>query len=82
MKHRLYGILGLLLLIPLVLLAGYATESSYQGSETRYYSARGYYRAYEPEYSSPGEVPPYYYGDNPGYEHWFSAPYWMPDVGP
>lgn len=75
MRTRFWGILGLLLLVSVVFLVGCATESSYQGSETRYY------RAYEPEYSSPGEVPPYYYDNNPEYEHWFTAPEWTPDVG-
>lgn len=67
-KNRLGGILGLLLLVPLLLLAGCATGSSYQVPET--------------EYPSTSLVPPSYYDYNPQYEQWFTGPEWMPDVGP
>jgi hypothetical protein len=78
------GMMMLLLLGAAILLAGCAAGPSYEGFEARYYRppGPGYYRGYEPEYSSPGEIPPYYYHDNPTYEHWFSAPYWTPDIGP
>jgi hypothetical protein len=71
-------------MVMLAFLAGCAAGPSYPASESRYYRAYepGYYRGYEPQYSSPGEVPPYYYDNNPAYEHWFTAPQWMPDVGP
>jgi hypothetical protein len=68
MRTRFKGILSLLLLVPLVLLAGCAAERSYQG--------------HEPEYSSTSEIPPSWYNYNPQYEQWFSAPYWMPEIGP
>jgi hypothetical protein len=68
MNHRFWTILGLLLLVPVLLLAGCATESSYQAPET--------------EYPSTSQVPPNYYHYNPQYEQWFTAPYWMPDIGP
>jgi hypothetical protein len=67
MRNRLGGILGLLLLVPLVLLAG---------------CAAGSYQAPESEYSSTSDVPPSYYNYNPQYQQWFSAPYWAPDIGP
>lgn len=68
MKNRFWAILGLLLLVPVLLLAGCATEQRYQGPQT--------------EYPSTSPVPPSYYDYNPQYEQWFSAPYWMPEIGP
>jgi hypothetical protein len=73
MRTRFWGILGLLFLLMLVPLAGCATGPGYQGSEA------GYYRAPESEYPA---VPPSYYDYNPQYEHWFTAPEWMPEIGP
>jgi hypothetical protein len=52
MRNPFWGILGLFLLAPLVLLAGCAAEGGYQRPEAGYYRAPeyGYYRGYEPEY--------------------------------
>jgi hypothetical protein len=75
MRNRFWPILGLLLLVSGLFLAGCATEGGYQGYE------RAYYRTPETEYPGPGPVPPSFYRDNPQYEHWFRAPEWMPDVG-
>jgi hypothetical protein len=68
MRNRFGGILGLLLLVPLVLLAGCAAGSSYQAPES--------------EYPSTSDVSPSYYNYNPQYQQWFTAPYWAPDIGP
>jgi hypothetical protein len=73
MRTGFWGISGFLLLGAVILLAGCATGPGYQGSEA------GYYRASESGYPA---VPPSYYDYNPQYEHWFSAPEWMPEVGP
>ena len=73
MRSRFGGLWGPLLLLMLVPLAGCATGPAYQGSEV------GYYRASESGYSA---VPPSYYDYSPQYEHWFTAPEWMPEIGP
>jgi hypothetical protein len=51
MRNPFWGILGLFLLAPLVLLAGCAAGGGYQRSEAGYYRAPEYryYRGYEPE---------------------------------
>lgn len=54
MRNAFWGILGLFLLAPLVLLAGCAASGGYQGSESGYYQAPTpvYYRVYEHENST------------------------------
>jgi hypothetical protein len=68
MENRFWTTLGLLILLSVVFLAGCATGTSYQSPET--------------EYSSTSSVPSSYYNYNPQYQHWFTAPEWMPEVGP
>ena len=31
--------------------------------------------------SSISDVPPSFYGSDPALSHWYTAPYWNPDVG-
>ena len=61
-------LLGFFLLAVLVLLAGCATEPSYQAPEQ------------ESEFGYP-YVPPSYYNYNPQLEYWYTPPYWMPEIG-
>jgi hypothetical protein len=56
--------LGLLLLLPVLLLAG--CTPAYQGTPS--------------EETYPGTISPSWYGDNPQMEQWYTAPYWRPDA--
>jgi hypothetical protein len=71
MKNRFWIIFGVLLLVPVLILAGCATEPGYQAPKPEYQTEFGY-----------PYVPPSYYDYNPQYEHWFTPPYWMPEIGP
>jgi len=64
MMRRWRRISGLLLLGPVVLLAGCAATGTYEG----------------PSYSQPylNTVPPSFYGNDPTMRHWYTAPYFMP----
>jgi hypothetical protein len=55
-------------LLLLVFLAGCAAPAGYRSTE------------YEGSYYS--DVPSSFYGGDPQLRDWYSAPYWMPDVGP
>lgn len=64
MMRRWRRISGLLLLVPVLLLAGCAATGTYQG----------------PPYSNPSlnMVPPSFYGNDPTMSYWYTAPYFMP----
>jgi hypothetical protein len=66
MTPRWWRWLGLLVLVPVVLVAGCASEGGYQGAT---YNE-----------SSLNNIPPSWYGDNPQLEQWYSPPYWMPEA--
>jgi hypothetical protein len=68
MARRCWGVLGLLLVVPVALLAGCAPERAYRGAAA--------------DESSISDVPPSFYGNDPALRHWFTAPYWMPDASP
>jgi hypothetical protein len=68
MKTSFCWHLGLgLLLVALLLPAGCASSGA--GSQ-----------GYEYEESSPGAVPPSYYGGSSTLEYWFTPPYWQPEA--
>ena len=64
MTKRCLGVLGLLLLVPVVLLAGCAAGGAYRGAGSA------------DAYISP--VPPALYGTDPTLREWYTAPYFMP----
>ena len=64
MTKRCWGVLGLLLLAPVVLLAGCAAGGTYRGAESA------------DAYISP--VPPALRGTDPALRQWYTAPYFMP----
>ena len=63
MTKRCWGVLGLLLLAPVVLLAGCA-PGAYRGA------------ASADAYISP--LPPAFQGTDPALRQWYTAPYFMP----
>jgi hypothetical protein len=65
-RLRRWWIIGGLVLLAPAMAAGCTAPGAYQGSP-----AAG-------SYSS--DIPPSWYGGNPQYRQWYTAPYWMPDV--
>jgi hypothetical protein len=63
MTRRCWGVLGLWLLVPVVLLAGCA-PGAYRGAEST------------DAYISP--VPPAFHGIDPALRQWYTAPYFNP----
>jgi hypothetical protein len=64
MTRRYWGILGLLLLVPVALLAGCAAGKTYRGAES--------------DFSYIYTVPPSFYGNDPALRQWYTAPYFIP----
>jgi hypothetical protein len=63
MTRRWKGVAGLLLLVPVVLLAGCAAGGAYQGAATG---------------ASSNDVPPAFRNVDPALRHWYEAPYFNP----
>jgi hypothetical protein len=68
MSRRWRLVMGLLLLVPVALLAGCAGAGNGRGDVV-----------YQPYIT---DVPPSFYGNDPALRHWYTAPYWMPDASP
>jgi hypothetical protein len=68
MTTRWWRVLGLLLLVPVVLVAGCAPEGAYRGAT----SSESYI----------SNVPPSFYGNDPTLSQWYTAPYFMPYESP
>jgi hypothetical protein len=66
--QRCWGVMGLLLVVPVILLGGCAAGGAYQGA-----GSEGSYLT---------DVPPSFYGDDPMLSQWYTAPYWNPDASP
>jgi len=65
MKRRWWGVSGLLLLLPVALLAGCAAGGAYPGVA--------------PDVASLTDVPSSFYGNDPALRQWYTAPYWNPE---
>jgi hypothetical protein len=68
MARRWRLVSGLLLLVPVALLAGCAGVGNGRGAV-----------ADEPYIT---DVPASFYDNDPALRQWFTAPYWMPDASP
>jgi hypothetical protein len=68
MTRGCWGVLGLLLLVPVVLLAGCAAGGAYRGAGSA------------DAYISP--VSPALQGTDPALREWYTAPYFMPNEMP
>ena len=64
MTRRWQKVGGLLLLVPVVLLAGCAAAGAYRGAASAD--------------TSVNTVPPSFYGNDPALRHWYTAPYFDP----
>ena len=64
MTKRCLRVLGLLLLVPVVLLAGCAAEGAYRGAASADANLR--------------DVPPALRGTDPALREWYAAPYFNP----
>jgi hypothetical protein len=65
MTKRWRGIFGLMLLVPVLFLAGCTAGEAYRGAASAPVETRG-------------EVPPAFRGIDPALRHWYTAPYFNP----